>query len=576
MKTLEYLALALFLLAVLAVGVAEIHDFDTFWQLQSGKYMVETGSFIRTDLFTLAPDVPRFEHCWLHDLALYGLYQAGGYAALSVWKGLMIAAIAAALAAAALRRGASLPALAIILPVFLLSAGHWTARPQLWTFLIFALFVLLLERFRAAPSRSILWLVPLALLWANLHAGSILALAVLAAYLVGLGGEALWRRQRHGRRLGLLVATAVLVGAASLLTPYPSDWLHTLLVSPQLGASVGAGGEATGAMTAVFNMDWTPTTYRNSPLFFQALGVAAGIMLLGWRRLNLADFCLMAGLALMGLKLVRHTPFFYFAMIAILPVYLDAAVKPLRERLSSRVRQAVAISVLLAAGLWGWLFYQPLWRVYGPFQLGLRTWHFPAAAADFVVAERLPKNLYNTYDWGGYLAWRLYPEYPVFWDQRQNSAEMFRLGWEAMSGKPSWRDTFERFAVNTVVTRPLTIDTGQRYPLLDRLRESPEWVLVFADDTALVFVRAESVPADWLAARRLPAERIDETVLATARLMTAVNPDRFLAWYEMAQVHLRRRELAAAKAALEQYLNRVPERDPMAEQTWRMLESMTR
>jgi len=115
--------------------------------------------------------------------------------------------------------------------------------------------------------------------------------------------------------------------------------------------------------------------------------------------------------------------------------------------------------VLLAAIAWGWLFYQPLWRVYGPFNAGLREWHFPVAASEFVKREKLPRNLYNTYDWGGYLEWTLFPDYQVFWDQRQNSVEMFRLGWEAMAGKPSWRDTFTCFKINTVVFRPLTIDT---------------------------------------------------------------------------------------------------------------------
>ena len=576
MRRLEYACLALMLLAVLAVGVAEIHDFDTFWQLQSGRYMVETGSLIRTDLFTLAPDVPRFEHCWLHDLALYGLFKVGGYGALSLWQGVTLAGTAAALVAAALLRGTSLPAIALVFPVFLFSAAGWVARPQLWTFLGFALFVLLLERFRARPTRAVYGLVPIALLWANLHAGSILAIAVLAAYLAGLGAEAGWRRQWRGSAVRLLLPAAVLAMMAALLTPYPADWLRTLLASPQLGAATDATGTVIVDMSAAFNMDWTPTTFQNSPLFFYALAAAVVVMLLGFRRFHPVDLCLLAGLALMGLKLVRHTSFFYFGMVAILPAYLDAVVGPLKERLSSGLRRWCVVAALLLACFWGWLFYQNLWRVYGPFNTGLRTWHFPVAAAEFVEREKLPRNLYNTYDWGGYLEWALFPGYQVFWDQRQNSPEMFRLGWDAMAGNPSWVGTFARFDINTVVLRPLTIDTGQRYPLLDLLRTAPDWNLVFADDTALVFVRTGSMPGPWLAARRIPAERIDDTILATARLMTDVNPNRYLAWYEMAQVHLRRRQLAEAKFALERYLPRTPQRDPQAEQTWQMLESMTR
>ncbi len=42
------------LLAILAVTISEVHSFDVFWQLQNGRYMVETMSLIHTDTFTLA------------------------------------------------------------------------------------------------------------------------------------------------------------------------------------------------------------------------------------------------------------------------------------------------------------------------------------------------------------------------------------------------------------------------------------------------------------------------------------------------------------------------------------------
>lgn len=56
---------ALFLLAL-----RPIEAFDTFWQLQSGKYIWQTGAFIYTDIFSITKDVLRVEHCWLSDLCL--------------------------------------------------------------------------------------------------------------------------------------------------------------------------------------------------------------------------------------------------------------------------------------------------------------------------------------------------------------------------------------------------------------------------------------------------------------------------------------------------------------------------
>lgn len=575
-RKLLWLPLGAMLFSLLAVATSEVHDFDTFWQLQSGRYMVETGSFIRTDLFTLAADAPRFEHCWLHDLILFWLHALGGYHALSLWKGVVLTLTALVLVLAARARGASLPATLLVLPVFLLTSGGWVERPQLWTFLLFALFILLLEWFREQPSRQIFWLVPLAVFWANVHAGSVLGVAILAAYLAGLAIPACRRRSIAASGLHWLLPAALLVVVGSLLSPYPAEWLQTLRHVHELGGSTDAAGQLNGPVEQLYNMDWTLTSFQNMPYFYYALAVTGLVMAAGWRRFSWPDLFLLAGLALMGLKLVRHTSFFFFAMVAIIPGYLDAAILPLKGKLPAHLRRAAVGVLLLTALSWGWYFYRPLHAVHGWFATGLREWHFPVAATEFVRSEKLSRNLYNTYDWGGYLAWQLYPEYLVFWDSRQDSAEMFRLGWLVMAGDPRWQSILDRFAVNTIVTRSATIDTGQRYPLLDRLRESSEWSLVFADDAAMIFVRDKSVDAGWLEQRRLGKERIDVTILATARLMTAVNPGRYLAWWEMASIYLKRGEHAAAFDALEKHLGYAPEGQhlPQAEKLFRTLYPM--
>ena len=42
----------------------------------------------------------------------------------------------------------------------------------------------------------------------------------------------------------------------------------------------------------------------------------------------------------------------------------------------------------------------------------------PVRAVDFIAEKSLPEPLFNPYEWGGYLIWRLYPDYQVFIDSR--------------------------------------------------------------------------------------------------------------------------------------------------------------
>jgi len=560
-------------LLVFTLAAGGIHSFDPFWQLQSGRYMAASRQFIFTDLFTLAPDAPRFEHCWLHDLVLYGCYQVAGYAGLSLLKGGLLTLTALLLMATARLRDASWGTILLVLPVYLFTFGYWTCRPQLWTFLGFGLSLFLLERHLARGDRQVFWLLPTAALWVNLHAGSILLLALLFAYAVG-SLPRFWRKRMEGGQFVPLSILALLglCTLVPLLSPYPGRWFGTLFSSAKLGTSRSETGEVVGVMTAVFNMDWTPTSFQSSPWFFYGLAAVALFLLLGWRRLRLTDLCLFAGLALMGLKLDRHTPFFMFAMLALLPAYVDSAFRPLVTR------YAGAGSYLqIAMACLGFIFF--LYLGIDHYRLnwtppGLRAWHYPVAATEFVEQNNLPGPLYNTYDWGGYLAWRLYPDYKVFWDGRQNSPEMFRLGWNVMVGRPGWQESLDRFAVKTIVTRCLTMDKGQRYPLLDRLEKSPDWALVFAGEASLVFVRRDAMSATWLQEHERAKADIWQTLRSEAKLSVAENPMRYAAWWELAKLDLEDRQFDAAFESLGNFLSRTPQPAPLAERYYRMLYPM--
>jgi len=46
------------------------------------------------------------------------------------------------------------------------------------------------------------------------------------------------------------------------------------------------------------------------------------------------------------------------------------------------------------------------------------SWWFPESAAAFVERENVPGRIFNSYDEGGYLSWRLGPKYPDYIDGR--------------------------------------------------------------------------------------------------------------------------------------------------------------
>lgn len=530
--------------------------------------MVETGNVLKQDTFTLTADAPRIEHCWLHDLVFWVVHKLLGVNGLSLLKGFLVAATALVLFAAARAGGASFLAILLLgIPTFLLSEWAWLDRPQLWSFLLFALFVFILERHRHTGDRLLFILLPLMILWSNLHAGAILAFPLLAAYLVG-EGVAVFRKRSFGpdRAYKRLCGLMLLLAAASLVTPYGPHVLKTLLHASHLGKFSGVP-----APSSLHNVDWKALSYAEYPIFYRAMGAALFVILLGWRRFALSQILLLAGLAFMGTRQARHIPLFFMGLAAFMPRYADAALQPLVIKL--KVKSAHRLRGVGAAAAVGLIvmLVLPVYAHRGLFDLGICEWRFPIKAASFIEKHELPANLFNSYEWGGYLAWRLYPDYQVFWDARNTSKEMFALGRQITDAESSWQKALERYNVQTFVLMPCDLWRGRRFGIIARLVESPAYALVYADEFSAVFVKKDAVEKNWLQAHQLSKIRIYDTILSASTLLVTENPWRYMAYFEMFRVYYARREHRKALEALQIYLSRSPVRDPIGESVYQKL-----
>ena len=572
MVKIEKVIFGIILFIIFGVASSLIVSDDTFWQLLSGRYMMETKSLIRTDTFTLTFDAPRIEHCWLHDIIYYLIYSQSGYDGISLLKGLLVTLTATFLILTARSGPASVPSLLILtIPAFLLSHWAWLDRPQLWSFLAFAVLIYFIERYRKKPDRSIFYFLPVMVLWSNLHAGAILAFPVMAAYLAGEGVGLITGRSSLSRAdYTRLVWLSIFMVLTTAVTPYTD--FHILKA---LSRHVFKGGGFSGAQLPVVlrNLDWKGYSFSDYPIFAYACGVAAIIFGLGWRRFSFSHLILLLGLAFMALKGARHIPLFFFGCAAILPQYLDAVFQPVAVRFKPRMSRVFRWAVCFAGvSLVSTMVYQ-IYTKNGIFRTGLTEWQYPLKAVTFIQQHKLPAPLFNSRDWGGYLAWRLYPEYRVFWDARDTSQEMFVLGAQITNGDPNWHTALQDHGVKTLVIKPLEQLRGWSFGILKELAKSPYYAPVFADSFSLVFVRKDAVPRDWLRAHMLPRRVVDDTILSAADILIDDNPNRYAAYNEKFLIYNKREQHAKAFDALTMYLRLSPVRDPVGERIYRMYSS---
>ena len=197
---------------------------DAWWHLALGRAFAHEGPWLGSDPLLFTALHPPSTSSWLSDLAMAQTLALGGFAAL---RAVHVACAAAllVLAAALLRREAGAgPAAALGLSAFATLAAYrvFQLRPDLATLLFTLGLYRLVLRPRAGPTRLRIALCAFAMaLWANLHAGFVLGLILLAAAIAGLGfaamvGEASAADRARLRRLLLAL---VLSGIATLANP---------------------------------------------------------------------------------------------------------------------------------------------------------------------------------------------------------------------------------------------------------------------------------------------------------------------------------------------------------------------
>ena len=458
---------------VLAVRQSVSIDPDLWWHLKAGQQIIDTRSIPHTDDYSFTKQGSEWvAHEWLSEVIIEAIYRLSGLVGLVTIFSLIVvitlwltyrrcdgkpyaAGIAILLAAAA-------------------SSPLFGVRPQMLTLLLASIYIVLLERFDPKEqSRRLWWLVPLMLLWVNLHAGFALGLGLIGLYIVRAVLDGEWNYVRP------LIIVLVVCAAVVPLNPngfrmfsYP----YETLTSPSMAAFIQEWASP----------DFHKITYL--PLAILLLGTFAA-MALSPTRARLGEIFLVLITALGALRSARHIPIFSLFAAPALAKHLWAIA---RDRgwdklLTGAEARPTGIKLLINIVL-----------LIAPLALGVsRVWHFashqrnyetlrnPVAAVEFLKTQRLPGPIYNRYGWGGYLIYQLYPEYRVYIDGRADvyGDAFFAEAMRAYDGAGDWATSLDRHGIKTVLISPDA-------PLASLLRnDHGKWTVVYEDHDAIIFSR---------------------------------------------------------------------------------------
>ena len=381
-----------------------------------------------------------------------------------------------------------------------------------------------------------IWLLPpIFLVWANCHGGFFLGWIVVAAY----AAEA-WLRRRD-RRVPLIAAVCIL---ASALNPNGFRAIPVMMAYRQ-------------SFLQSKLLEWAPPSLWPLQWFTVLLAAAAIVLVWQRKRVRLSDWLLFAAFSAAALTATRN-----IILIGFLAPILIASYGTWKRPAPSFAR--LAVPAVLAAGL-------AFGIVRGDFfQLRAAEWRYPKGAADFLLAHHVTQPMFNTYEYGGYLIWRLWPQERVFIDGRALSESVFRdyarilYNHDEGDGKTT-QQMLDNYGVQVIVMNTFQYSAGLTYLLAPWLADPSQrdWKLVYSDPQAMVLMRQPPAGVEPIDSLKIFDHMEQECDLHIER-----EPQYPRCARALGQVFSRVGDYGRARRWLGVYLSHPHDPDPEAEQAY--------
>jgi hypothetical protein len=468
-----------------------IRDPDFWWHLRTGQLILDRHGLLGTDPYTYtAIGHVWVMHEWLTEVLFALLHSAGGLALIVVvlsvvtWLGLLLVVQRARLS----RPHDATVALGLLLAVI---AGYpiWGPRAQMLTFSLTCLVLFLVERHLRRGGRLIWSLVPLFLVWSNLHSGFIIGAAFIVLIIaaewiagrLGIPGAAPADRVR-----GLVTVAAACLAVVVINPNGPGIYLYPFETQ---------GSTAQQALI----LEWQSPDFHISQLLpYGLMLLSLAVMVATNRRLTPRDAVLALCTVALSLQSVRHVALF---IAACTPLWIQQA-EMTRVRLAdfwlsrrrsgrrwtappARLLSITAVPVLVLLGLIGAgrMAAAAATKENSPYYAKI----FPVCAVRWLQGAPTGLHIFNQYGEGGYLAAQL---------GSSRDDKVFIFGDAALMGDPLLLEAGAVESVDPGWERTLG-DSGTDLVLFDRgtaldnaLIASPHWIRVYRDALSDAFVPA--------------------------------------------------------------------------------------
>jgi hypothetical protein len=480
---------------IFMIAIVQPLDGDTWWHLRAGEETFKEGKPLIVDVFSYTRQGQDWAaHGWMTELWLYSLYRVGGFTAITVWIALMTIMIITLMYFQ--MEGPPILKICLLVVVSIMLLPFLKARPQMTSLVFVLLTTWILHLYRTQKRDLVLWLIPIFILWANLHGGFIAGFIVILINIIGdLIGRVMHETgARHLDRNQVVKLLVVLVACAVAVMIHPlgiNVWTtlyHTMMV----------GGDR------ALIVEWASPDFHDPILqlylwfllcvlviFAIAPRKVAWIELMIFSAFTAMGFIWRRNLSLMVVYGMVVTSFYLWSFLSVFWEKTKSDFNGLTKKLIIRIKSGlesntpVGIHILLCV-ITAFVYLGGVYKINKVTNLdAMAVWEnqlFPVKAKDWIENNHPAGNMLNSYNWGGYFEWYL-RDYPVFLDSRADlfGNEIIYQWLDVMDAKDNWQEILDRWNVKFLVIEP-------SWRIVD-IAQHNGWKELYRDNQSVIFGR---------------------------------------------------------------------------------------
>jgi hypothetical protein len=443
-----------------------------------GKIITQTLSVPLTNLLSYTnPDFSFINTHWLSEVIFYLVEKLTGFLGLLIFTSLFATA-AFLIQLLYIKKYKFLPIVLASLIYLQILLDRTDVRPEIFSFFFLSIFVVILYKYRNRFTKWIYLLPIIEMLWVNIHIYFPVGIIVIGLFLLD---HILTQRKRIKSKQTLtLVVVLLLCFVATMINPNTiRGALNPLFLFNNYGFEI----EENHNIFDIWNLYQQKSAIA---YFFISVPLLFSLLFLNFKKTKPIDWFLAIAFSIIAASAERNLPLFVFTTF----IAFAGALNNLYTNLHLQLQKNIYLSYLIYSLFGLFIIWQTTSMLLAnPLGFGLPT--NQSNAVDFLRQINSKGPIFNNFDTGSYLAYRLYPGEKVFVDGRPEAypASFFKNEYIPVEqNKNLFQQEDNKYHFN-VIFISYTDVTPWNQQFLREINANPKWRLVYLNPLVVIYIK---------------------------------------------------------------------------------------